>query len=31
MGFVILVSGVGAFGTAVAYAIRPSERKLAII
>ena len=31
MGFVILVSGVGAFGTAVAYAIRPTERKLALM
>ena len=28
MGFVILVSGVGALGTAVAYALRPSEQKL---
>jgi len=31
MGFVILVSGLGAFGTAVAYAIRPTERKLALM
>ncbi len=29
MGFVILVSGVGVLGTAIAYAVRPTERKLA--
>jgi hypothetical protein len=28
MGFVILVAGVGVFGAAIAYAIRPTERKL---
>jgi hypothetical protein len=28
MGFVILVSGVGALGTAIAYALRPTEQKL---
>jgi hypothetical protein len=28
MGFVILVSGVGALGTAIAYAVRPTEGKL---
>ncbi len=31
MGFVILVSGVGALGMAIAFAIRPTERKLALI
>ena len=31
MGFVILASGVGAFGMAVAYAIRPTEGKLALM
>jgi hypothetical protein len=31
MAFVILVAGVGGLGTAVAYAIRPTERKLALI
>ena len=31
MGFVILVSGVGGLGTAIAYAIRPTERKLTLI
>jgi hypothetical protein len=31
MGFVILVAGVGVFGTAVAYAIRPTEQKLLLM
>ena len=31
MGFVILVSGVGVLGMAIAYAIRPTERKLALL
>ena len=31
MGFVILVAGVGVFGTAVAYAIRPTEQKLMLM
>lgn len=31
MGFVVLVAGVGGLGTAVAYAIRPTEGKLALI
>jgi hypothetical protein len=31
MGFVILVSGVGALGTALAYALRPTERKLMLM
>jgi len=31
MGFVILVSGVGALGTAIAYALRPTERKLMLM
>lgn len=31
MGFVILVSGVGTLGTAIAYAVRPSERKLLLM
>lgn len=31
MGFVILVSGVGVLGTAVAYAVRPTERKLELL
>jgi len=31
MGFVILVAGVGVFGTAVAYAIRPTEQKLVLM
>ena len=31
MGFVILVSGVGVLGTAIAYAIRPTERKLMLL
>ncbi len=31
MGFVVLVSGVGALGMAVAYAIRPTEQKLSLM
>jgi hypothetical protein len=31
MGFVILVSGIGALGMAIVYAIRPTERKLALM
>jgi hypothetical protein len=31
MGFVIIVGGIGVFGTAVAYAIRPTERKLMLM
>ncbi len=31
MGFVVLVSGVGALGLAIAYAIRPTEQKLALM
>lgn len=31
MGFVILVSGVGALGTAIAYAVHPTESKLALM
>jgi hypothetical protein len=31
MGFVILVAGVGVFGTSIAYAVRPTERKLALM
>jgi hypothetical protein len=31
MGFVILVSGVGALGTAIAYALRPTEATLALM
>ena len=31
MGFVILVAGVGVFGTAIAYAIRPTEQKLVLM
>ena len=31
MGFVILVAGLGVFGTAVAYAIRPTEQKLVLM
>jgi uncharacterized membrane protein YedE/YeeE len=31
MGFVIFVSGLGAFGSALAYAIRPTERRLALM
>ncbi len=31
MGFVILVSGVGVLGTAIAYAARPTERKLELL
>lgn len=31
MGFVILVGGAGVFGTAVAYAIRPTEQKLMLM
>jgi hypothetical protein len=31
MGFVILVAGVGVFGTSIAYAIRPTEQKLALM
>lgn len=31
LGFVILVAGVGGLGTAVAYAIRPTESKLALM
>jgi len=30
-GFVILVSGVGALGTAIAYAVRPTDRKLTLM
>ena len=31
MGFVILTAGVGSLGMVVAYAVRPTERKLALI
>lgn len=31
LGFVVLVAGVGGLGTAVAYAIRPTESKLALM
>ena len=31
MGFVILVSGVGTLGTAIAYAVRPTEQKLLLM
>ena len=31
MGFVILVAGAGGLGMAIAYAIRPTEAKLALI
>ena len=31
MGFVILVSGVGVLGTAISYAIRPTEHKLELM
>jgi len=31
MGFVILVSGVGGLGMGIAYAIRPTERRLALM
>jgi len=31
MGFVILVAGVGVFGTAIAYAVRPTEQKLVLM
>jgi hypothetical protein len=31
MGFVILVAGLGVLGTAIAYAVRPSERKLELL
>lgn len=31
MGFVILVAGVAALGTAITYAVHPTERKLALI
>jgi hypothetical protein len=31
MGFVILVAGVGGLGTAIAYLIGPTERKLALM
>jgi hypothetical protein len=31
MGFVILVGGVGVLGTALAYAIRPTEQKLMLM
>lgn len=31
MGFVIAVSGIGALGTAIAYAVRPSDAKLALM
>ena len=31
MGFVVLVAGVGGLGTALSYAMRPTERKLALI
>ena len=31
MGFVILVAGVGGLGTGIAYAVNPTERKLALM
>lgn len=31
MGFVILVAGAGCLGSAIAYAIRPTERKLSVM
>lgn len=31
MGFVILVAGIGALGTSIAYAVRPSESTLALM
>ena len=31
MGFVILVAGVGVLGTAIAYAVRPTETRLALL
>ena len=31
MGFVIVVAGVGVLGTAIAYAVRPSEAKLELL
>ncbi len=31
MGFVILVAGAGGLGMAIAYALRPNERKLSLI
>ena len=31
MGFVIVVSGVGTLGTAIAYAVRPTEQKLLLM
>jgi hypothetical protein len=31
MGFVILVAGVGVFGTSIAYAVRPTEQKLVLM
>ncbi len=31
MGFVILVAGAGGLGMSIAYAIRPTERKLSLI
>jgi hypothetical protein len=31
MGFVILVAGVGVFGVSIAYAVRPTEHKLALM
>jgi hypothetical protein len=31
MGFVIIVAGVGVFGTAISYAVRPTERKLMLM
>ncbi len=31
MGFVILVSGVATLGTAIAYAVRPTEQKLLLM
>jgi hypothetical protein len=31
MGFVILVAGVGVFGTSIAYVIRPTEQKLVLM
>jgi len=31
MGFVILVAGIGGLGTGIAYAVNPTERKLALM
>jgi hypothetical protein len=31
MGFVILVAGIGVFGMSIAYAIRPTEQRLALM